>query len=124
VLIVDDAQWSDRPSLQVLSYLAGRTCDLPLLILVAARVGDPRGANDLLALLAGARSATVLHPQPLTSMGAVRLIRGLVPEASIHVAATAIGPPPAILGSSMSWPARCGPTVRPRSSGRTVSRRW
>jgi predicted ATPase len=85
VLIVDDAQWSDRPSLQVLSYLAGRTCDLPLLILVAARVGDPRGANDLLALLAGARSATVLHPQPLTSMGAVRLIRGLVPEASIHV---------------------------------------
>ena len=85
VLIVDDAQWSDRPSLQALSYLAGRTCDLPLLILVAARLGDPRGANDLLALLAGAQSATVLHPQPLTSMGAVRLIRGLVPEASIHV---------------------------------------
>jgi len=85
VLIVDDAQWSDRSSLQVLSYLAGRSDDLPLLILVAARVSDPRADNDLLALLGGARSATVLHPQPLTSMGAARLIRGLAPEASIHV---------------------------------------
>jgi DNA-binding CsgD family transcriptional regulator len=85
VLIVDDAQWSDRSSLQVLSYLAGRIHDVPLLILVAARVGDPRAANDLLALLGGARSSTVLHPQPLTPMGAARLIRGLAPEASIHV---------------------------------------
>ena len=85
VLIVDDAQWSDRASLEVLSYLAGRTCDLPLLILVAARIGDPRAANDLLALLGGARSATVLLPQPLTSIGATRLIRGLAPDASIHV---------------------------------------
>jgi DNA-binding CsgD family transcriptional regulator len=85
VLIVDDAQWSDRSSLQVLSYLAGRIDDVPLLILVAARVGDHRAANDLLALLGGARSSTVLHPQSLTSMGAVRLMRGPAPEASIHV---------------------------------------
>ena len=85
VLIVDDAQWSDRRSLQVLSYLAGRSDDLPLLIVVAARIGDRRAANDLLALLGGTRSATVLHPQPVTSMGAARLIRTLAPEASNHV---------------------------------------
>jgi DNA-binding CsgD family transcriptional regulator len=85
VLTVDDAQWCDPASLEVLSYLAGRVEDLPLLILVAARVGDPRAADDLLALLAGARSTTVLRPQPLTSIGATRLIRGLAPEASIHV---------------------------------------
>ncbi len=74
-LIVDDAQWSDRSSLEVLTYLAGRIEDLPLLIVVAARFGDPRAPADLLALLGGARSATVLHPQPLTPMGAARLIR-------------------------------------------------
>lgn len=84
VLIVDDAQWSDRASLQAVTYLAHRTGDLPLLILVAARLGDPRAANDLLALLGGARSASVLPLRPLTSMGATRLIRGLAPEASIH----------------------------------------
>ena len=83
-LIVDDAQWSDRSSLEVLTYLAGRIEDLPMLIVVAARFGDPRAPADLLALLGGARSATVLHPQPLTPMGAARLIRA-------RAAATPIG---------------------------------
>jgi AAA ATPase domain len=84
VLIIDNAQWSDRFSLQVVSYLAGRIDDVPLLILVAARLGDPRAANDVLALIGGVRSSTILRPQPLTPMGAVRLIRGAAPDASIH----------------------------------------
>ena len=54
------------------------------MIVVAARFGDPRAPADLLALLGGARSATVLHPQPLTPMGAARLIRA-------RAAATPIG---------------------------------
>ena len=41
VLVVDDAQWADRCSLAVLSYLARRIEDLPLLIIVAARADDP-----------------------------------------------------------------------------------
>ncbi|HEY1518506.1 MAG TPA: LuxR C-terminal-related transcriptional regulator [Solirubrobacteraceae bacterium] len=84
-LIVDDAQWSDRSSLEVLTYLAGRIEDLPLLIVVAARFGDPRAPADLLALLGGARSATVLHPQPLTPMGAARLIRARAAQTPIGV---------------------------------------
>ena len=83
-LIVDDAQWSDRGSLAVLSYLAGRADELPLLIVVAARTGDARAAADMLALLGGARSATALHPHPLTQMGAARLIRELAPGTPIH----------------------------------------
>ena len=61
-LVVDDAQWADRSSLEVLAYLARRIDDLPLLIAVGARADDPRAASDLLSLLGGARSATVLHP--------------------------------------------------------------
>jgi len=79
-LVVDDAQWADRSSLQVLSYLARRIDDLPLLIAVAARADDPRAASDLLSLLGGARSAIVLHPQALTPRGAAQLIRRLAPE--------------------------------------------
>jgi len=87
LLIVDDAQWSDRASLAVLTYLAGRIADLPLVIVAAARTGDTRAATDLLTLLGSARSATVLHPRPLSQMGAARLIRELAPGTPIHACA-------------------------------------
>ncbi len=83
-LIVDDAHWSDRASLAVLAYLAGRIDELPLLIVVASRTGDARAAADLLTLLGGARSSTVLHPQPLSPMGAARLVHELAPGTPIH----------------------------------------
>jgi DNA-binding CsgD family transcriptional regulator len=79
-LVVDDAQWADRSSLEVLSYLARRIDDLPLLIAVGARADDPRAPSDLLGLLGGVRSAVVLHPQRLTPCGAARLIRRLAPD--------------------------------------------
>ena len=62
-LFVDDAQWADQPSLDVLAYLARRIDDLPLLLVVASRTALPL------------RSATVLRPQPLTPAGSARLIR-------------------------------------------------
>jgi DNA-binding CsgD family transcriptional regulator len=65
-LIVDDAQWADRLSLEVLAYLARRVDDLPLLIIVATRECDPQ-----LSLLG---TATVLQPAPLTPRGAALLI--------------------------------------------------
>jgi DNA-binding CsgD family transcriptional regulator len=84
-LLVDDAQWADRSSLEVLAYLARRIDDLPLLVAVAARGDDPRAASDLLSQLGGVRSATVLHPQRLSPRGAAQLIRRLAPEASAGV---------------------------------------
>ena len=85
VLVVDDAQWSDRASLEVLAYLARRIEQLPILIAVAARADDPDAASDLLSLLGAARAATVLRPKPLTLWGAVALIRRHAPDASLRV---------------------------------------
>ena len=44
VLVVDDAHWADRASLEVLAYLARRIAELPLLIAVGARADDPDAA--------------------------------------------------------------------------------
>jgi len=79
-LVIDDAQWADRSSLEVLSYLARRVDDLPLLIVIGARADAPDAATDLLSMLGSARSATVLHPQPLTARGAAQLIRRIAPD--------------------------------------------
>ncbi len=82
-MIVDDAHWADRGSLEVLSYLARRIEDVPVLIVVGARGEYPGAAADLLSLLGGVRCAAVLHPQPLTPTGAVRLIHRLAPDTPI-----------------------------------------
>src|SRR5215217_4198234 len=84
-LIVDDAQWADRSSLEVLSYLARRVADVPLLIVVAARAGDPEAPADLLSMLSDAPASTLLHPAPLSVEGAVELIQRFVPLAPIEV---------------------------------------
>jgi hypothetical protein len=65
-LIVDDAQWADQLSLEVLAYLARRVEDLSLLIVLATRETDPQ-----LSLLG---NVTVLHPAPLTLRGTAQLI--------------------------------------------------
>jgi DNA-binding CsgD family transcriptional regulator len=84
MLVVDDAHWADRPSLEVLAYLARRIGDLPLLIAMGARADDPDAASDLLSLIGATRAATVLHPQPLTARGAARLIRRAAPSAPLE----------------------------------------
>jgi DNA-binding CsgD family transcriptional regulator len=117
-LVIDDAQWADRSSLEVLAYLARRIDDLPLLIAVGARVDDPRAPSDLLSLLAGVRSAIVLHPQRLTPRGATQLIRRLAPETSTAVCRDchrAVGGNPWLLGELGRQIATHGPDVIDRA---------
>jgi DNA-binding CsgD family transcriptional regulator len=84
-LVIDDAHWADRPSLEVLAYLARRIGDLRLLIAVGARADDPDAASDLLSLIGGARTAKVLHPRPLTAQGAVEIIQRTAPDTPVEV---------------------------------------
>ena len=100
-LVIDDAHWADRPSLEVLAYLARRIGDLPLLIAIAARGDDPDAAPGLVSLIGGARGATVLHPQPLTPHGAVALIHRVAPDAPVaacHSCHRAVAGNPWLLG--------------------------
>jgi DNA-binding CsgD family transcriptional regulator len=44
VIIIDDAQWADESSLQLLRHVANRVSDLPLLLVVTARDAEPQSA--------------------------------------------------------------------------------
>ena len=102
----------------MLAYLARRIDDLPLLIAVGARVDDPRAPSDLLSLLGGVRSATVLHPQRLTPRGAAQLIRRLAPETSAAVCREchrAVGGNPWLLGELGRQIAAHGPEAIDRA---------
>jgi DNA-binding CsgD family transcriptional regulator len=123
-LVVDDAHWSDRASLEVLAYLARRVEDLPLLILVAARAGYPHAPSDLLTLLGAARSATVMHPRPLTARGAAQLIRRLspdTPDATCRDAHRAAGGNPWLLAEL--GPEAIGEPPRATAGARSAVRR-
>lgn len=85
-LLLDDAHWADRCSLEVLCHLARRSADMPLLLVVAARSDDPEAPADLLGLLAHEAGSRALHPQPLTLRAGVRLLRGrLAPTAPLDL---------------------------------------
>jgi hypothetical protein len=70
---VDDGQWCDAGSARFLSYLARRLEELPLLLVVAARSGEPGG--DVMGAALGDRHTQVLRPRPLSVAAASELVR-------------------------------------------------
>lgn len=64
LITVDDAQWSDQPSLRFLSYLSRRVADLPIALVVATR--PPSGGTGPLTELTVSRHVERLLPHPLT----------------------------------------------------------
>jgi len=63
LLIVDDAQWSDKASLRFAAFLARRLEDLPVVMILGVRTGEPGTPSELQALRLEADS---LDLQPLT----------------------------------------------------------
>jgi DNA-binding CsgD family transcriptional regulator len=72
VVVVDDVQWVDDPSLGWLGYLARRAGDLAVLVVLGLRSGDPGGERAELASLAGGACQRIML-EPL-SAGAVSAI--------------------------------------------------
>ena len=66
VLVVDDLQWCDTPSLRALLFIARRLDGQPLGAIMATRPPDPGLTSDTAALLADPAVET-LRPAPLSS---------------------------------------------------------
>jgi DNA-binding CsgD family transcriptional regulator len=81
LLVVDDAHWCDGASLRFLVYLRRRLEGLPVLLVVAARPGEPGGEEHLLDLLAADASVEVVRPAPLSEETVAEMLRaGLATE--------------------------------------------
>jgi DNA-binding CsgD family transcriptional regulator len=74
VLVVDDAQWADAPSLRFLAFLAPRLDELPVTVLVATAPDADAIVAPLLGALRGDRAAQVLRPAPLSPAAVGELI--------------------------------------------------
>lgn len=68
-LTIDDAQWADGRSLDLLAFLAPRIAELPVALVVAARPAE----GDRAFLFAGAPEVARLAPAPLSVEGCATL---------------------------------------------------
>jgi tetratricopeptide (TPR) repeat protein len=75
VVSVDDVQWADDPSPVWLGYLARRTVDLPLLLVLGLRHGDPGGERGELMRLVGDGGVERLVLGPLSGAAVGAIVR-------------------------------------------------
>ena len=73
VLLVDDVQWSDLPSLRALMFIARRLDGQPLTVVMAMRPADAGLASEA-AALAGDPAVEVLRPSALTEAAVAELV--------------------------------------------------
>ncbi|MFJ9729383.1 AAA family ATPase [Streptomyces sp. NPDC101209] len=74
VLIVDDLQWCDTPSLRYLAYLLPRIEEQPILVAVAIRTGEPATDERLLQQVISAPT-TELNPKGLSVQATAILLQ-------------------------------------------------
>ncbi len=86
LITVDDAQWSDLPSIRFLNYLSRRIADLPIALVVGTR--PPADQSGPLAELSVARHIDRLLPGPLSeeSVAGLGALRGAAPAPEVVAA--------------------------------------
>lgn len=118
LLVIDDLQWSDRPSLRFLAYLAHRLEGAPIGVLAGLRNTDPGTDPGLVSDIASGPAAVVVRPAPLSPEATGEIIEarlGQRPEESFSAACrSATGGNPLLLGELLGALAREG--VRPTAS--------
>jgi DNA-binding CsgD family transcriptional regulator len=82
VLAVDDAHWSDEPSLRFLAYLIKRIDAVPVLALITRRPAEPGAGRELLEGLAADPATRLVRPAALSEAAVVELVHaGNEPDA-------------------------------------------
>lgn len=74
VVVVDDLQWCDEPSIRFLRYLAARVEDLPVAVLLATRPASKR-VEHFLATADADQRVTLVRPRPLSEPAVAALVR-------------------------------------------------
>ena len=80
LLSVDDVQWCDAPSLRYLAYLASRIGDLPIVLLLARRSGEPSVAEEALEVIVSDPQTTVVRPGGLSVDAVAALLRRVLAQ--------------------------------------------
>jgi DNA-binding CsgD family transcriptional regulator len=81
LLVVDDTQWADPPSLRFLLYLVRRLQGLRLAVLVAVRPGEPGADQELLGALLAEEGVRIVRPGPLSGAATAALLEAEVGRA-------------------------------------------
>ncbi|MGW3140961.1 ATP-binding protein [Streptomyces sp. NPDC001139] len=81
LLVVDDLQWCDVPSLRFLAYLLPRLDDLHLLLACARRTGEASADERLLAQLTTDPAVHLMQPAPLSEQTCTRLLAQILTSA-------------------------------------------
>jgi DNA-binding CsgD family transcriptional regulator len=82
VLAVDDAHWSDEPSLRFLAYLIKRIDAIPVLALITSRPAEAGAGRELLEGLAADPATRLVRPAALSEAAVTEIVRaGLEPDA-------------------------------------------
>src|SRR3954470_2021157 len=82
-LFLDDAQWADALTLDLLRLAARRAHELPLALVIAAR---PAGSQQRHAGLTAERAFSRVEPAPLSLAGTARLLEAILGEAGSSAA--------------------------------------
>lgn len=75
LIIVDDAQWADLPSLHWLQYLARRLDGVPVALALSVRTGEAYETSELLSTIATQPACGHIHLKPLARASVARLVR-------------------------------------------------
>ena len=73
LLVVDDLQWADAPSLGFLAYLVRRLEGLPVAVAAAARPALPGETREEIEAIVAEAGGTALTPGPLSSQAVTTL---------------------------------------------------
>jgi DNA-binding CsgD family transcriptional regulator len=75
LIAVDDVQWADAGSLRFLSYLAHRIADLPAMLALGRRTGEPGTDEALFGAIGGQRSTTRIELAALSRSAVAELLQ-------------------------------------------------